>query len=220
MKKITTLIVATMITIIAFAQSRATSVSYNKAKRPALTLQVPYTEEITEGTIVSKLSEIGYAPKTKGSLFWKKNIIDGYYVFKDVALRNLKGETVDLYFKVTPKSKTEKDKSIITMLVGKGENTFYSSESAPEAFESAQQFLDGFTTHSASFKLSVDITSQEASVKAAETKYAKLQEEEITLTKKIEELQLQLQNNKTNQETQKQVIDAAKLKLEELKTKS
>ena len=219
MKKITFLILATTITVATLAQSRPTSVTYNKAKRPALTLTVPYTEEVTEGTIIQKLNEIGYAPKTKGQLFWKKNIIDGYYQFKDVALRNLNGETVDLYLKVAPKSRDEKDQSVITMLIGKGE-TFVSSESEPKIFESATQFLDGFTTNVASFKLGLDISAQESSLKAAETKYTKLQEEEVTLTKKIEELQLQLENNKKNQETQKQVIEAAKVKLGELRTKS
>ena len=220
MKKIIFLVLLAAITIAAYTQSKATSVSYNKAKRPALTLLLPYNEDITEGTIVQKLNEIGYQPETKGSLFWKKNTIDGYYVFKNVALRNMNGETVDLYFKVSPKSRKEKDQSYITMLIGKGEDRFVSSESEPRIFESATQFLDGFTTHSASYKLTVDITAQETFLKAAETKYTKLQDEEKTLTKKIQDLELQLENNRKNQETQKQVVEAAKVKLEELKTKS
>ena len=73
MKKITFLIFITLITMATLTQSRATSVSYNKETRPAIMLELPYTEEIAEGTIVQKLKEIGYDPETKGALFWKKN---------------------------------------------------------------------------------------------------------------------------------------------------
>lgn len=219
MKKIIFLILVLIMTIAAFPQSKPTSVSYNKATRPALTLLLPYTEQITEGTIVQKLKEIGYNPETKGALFWKKNTVDGYYIFKDVALRDLNGETVDLYFKVNQKSRKEKDQSYITMLVGKGER-FHSSESEPRIFESATQFLDGFTTHSATYKLSVDITAQETSFKAAEHKYQKLQDEERVLIKKIKEFEDNLKTNRESQEIQKKVIETERVKLEELKAKS
>ena len=61
-----------MASIYVFSQSTPTSVKYNKVNRAALTLVLPYTEEIAEGTIVQKLKEIGYNPETKGALFWKK----------------------------------------------------------------------------------------------------------------------------------------------------
>ena len=210
---------AAIFTIAAFAQSQATSVSYNKNTTPALSLVVPYSEEITEGTIVQKLKEIGYDPETKGALFWKKNTIDGYYVFKDVALRNLNGETVDLYFKVNQKSRKDKDESNVIMMVGRGDR-FYSYESDPTIFESAAQFLDGFLAHSATYKLNVDISAQEGSVKNAEGKYERLQDEEKSLSKRIKELEEDLRKNRENQESQRKVIESEKQKLEGLRTQS
>ena len=127
---------------------------------------------------------------------------------------------VDLYFKVERKSRKEKDQSVIYLLVGQGEDRFISSESEPLIFSEATNFLNGFTTHSASFKLNVDIQAQEAAVKAAETKYTRLQEEEQTLLKKIKDLEETLKTNRLNQETQVKVIEDQKRKLEDLRTKS
>lgn len=220
MKKIILLIVCVILMIASFSQSTPTSVTYNKATRPALTLALPYSQEIAEGTIVQKLKEIGYNPETKGALFWKKNKMDGYYVFKNVELRNTNRQLVDLYFKVKPKSRKEKDRSVIYLLVGQGDERFISSETEPSVFEEASQFLNGFTSLSASYKLNVDIQAQEAAVKSAETKYSRLQEEEKTLLKKIKDLENTLKNNRLNQENQLKQIEEEKRKLEEIKTKT
>ena len=202
---------------ICFGQATPTSVKYNKASRPALTLSLPYSEEIAEGTIVQKLKEIGYNPETKGALFWKKNTVDGYYVFKNVELRNMNRQLVDLYFKVERKGRKDKDQSVIYLLVGQGDDRFVSSETAPQVFEEATNFLNGFTGLSASYKLNVDVQSQEGTVKAAETKYARLQEEENNLLKKIKDLEETLRTNRQNQQNQVKVIENEKRKLEELR---
>ena len=219
MKKFFLALTSTMLIICCFGQSTPTSVKYNKATRPALRMTLPYSEEITEGTIVQKLNEIGYNPETKGALFWKKNTLDGYYIFKNVELRNTNRQLVDLYFKVEPKSKNEKEQSVIYMLIGQGENRFISSESEPQIFSEAREFLNGFTTHSASYKLNVDIQSRESNVKSAETKYTRLKEEEQTLLKKIQELEEKLRTNRLNQETQLKLIGDEKLKIDSLRPK-
>jgi hypothetical protein len=220
MKSLFALGVSAFMMVASFAQSTPTSVKYNKATRPALILLVPYSEDIAEGTIIQKLNEIGYNPETKGALFWKKNTVDGYYVFKNVTLRNLNGQSVDLYFKVNRKSRKEEDQSYINMLVSRGEDRFVSSESDPLIFESATQFLNGFMSHSASFKLNMDIQTQQSSLKSAEAKYVRLQEQDSTLTKKIRELEETLKNNRLSQEAQLKVIEGEKRKLETLKPKN
>ena len=220
MKKLFLVAVSILLMTASFSQSTPTSVTYNKSTRPALTLALPYSQEIAEGTIVQKLKEIGYNPETKGALFWKKNKVDGYYVFKNVELRNTNKQLVDLYFKVKPKSRKEKDQSVIYLLIGQGEERFISSESGPLVFGEATQFLNGFTSHSASFKLNVDIQAQEAAVKSAETKYSRLQEEEKTALKKIKDLEETLKNNRLSQENQLKLIEQEKRKLEEIKAKT
>lgn len=203
----------------ASAQSSPTIVKYNKTSKPALMLLLPYTEEIAEGAIVQKLKEIGYNPESKGSLFWKKNTIDGYYVFKGVALRDLNGEVVDLYFKVDRKSKKEKEQSYIYMMVSKGDEQFISSETEPSVFSSSTRFLNSFTEYGASYKMDVDIQNQDEAVQAAQKKYTRLRDDEADYVKKIADLESKLKNNREQQETQLKVIEAEKKKLEDLRGK-
>ncbi|RPD50866.1 hypothetical protein [Paracnuella aquatica] len=194
------------------AQTRPTSVKFNKANTPAIQLQVPYSEEIAEGAIIQKLKEIGYEPETSGALLWKKNTVDGYYVFKNVSLRDLDGKPVDLYFKVAQPSRKEKSKADIYMLVSNGLDQFYSSETDPKVYESANRFLSGFQDYSASYKLDVDIQASEEAVKAAEKKYSKLKDDEKDLEEK-------LRNNRKQQEAQLKAINDERAKLEELRRK-
>lgn len=212
MKKTYCFIVLLMASVCSFAQSRSTTVKFNKANTPALQLEVPYTEEIAEGAIIQKLKEIGYKPETSGALLWKKNTVDGYYVFKKVVLRDMAGGVVDLYFKVDRKSKKEKNQSYIYMIVGSGEDRFASSESEPDAYAAANRFLDGFVDYSASYKMDVDIQNQEESIKTAEKKYTKLKEEE-------KDLEERLRNNRVQQENQLKLMEAERQKLEALRLK-
>jgi hypothetical protein len=219
MRKLFFAISISLLTVCASAQSSPTIVKYNKTSKPALMLLLPYTEEIAEGAIVQKLKEIGYNPESKGSLFWKKNTIDGYYIFKGVALRDLNGEVVDLYFKVDRKSKKEKEQSYIYMMVSKGDEQFISSETEPSIFSSSTRFLNGFTEYGASYKMDVDIQNQDETVQAAQKKYTRLRDDEADYVKKIADLESKLKNNREQQETQLKVIEAEKKKLEDLRAK-
>ena len=201
------------------AQSSATSVKYNKTSKPALMLLLPYNEEIAEGAIVQKLKEIGYNPESKGSLFWKKNTVDGYYVFKGVALRDLNGQVVDLYFKVDRKSKKEKGQSYIYMMVSKGDEHFVSSETEPLIFNSSTDFLNRFTEYGSSYKMDVDIQNQDERLQAAQKKYTNLRDDESDYVKKIADLEEKLRHNRQQQDTQLKVIEEEKRKLEELRAK-
>lgn len=201
------------------AQSNSTDVTYNKMSKPGLVLLLPYNEEVSEGTILQKLKEIGYNPETKGKLFWKQNKQNGFYVFNDVVLDSAYGKPLDLYFKIEPKSRKEKNQSYIYMMVAKGPENFISSVSEPAAFSAANNFLNKFESHSAVYKHGLDVQAQEHVIKTAEKKYSKLQDDEKDMIKKIEKLQKDLQSNKEEQEKTLKNIEVEKLKLEELKSK-
>jgi peptidoglycan hydrolase CwlO-like protein len=124
-------------------------------------------------------------------------------------------QPVDLYFKVEPKSRKQKDKSIIYLLVNKGSEGFINSGSD---YNSAQRFLNGFLEQSAGYKLDLDIKGQEATLKDAQKKLTKLQDDEKSMNKKIEQLQTDLKKNQQDQENQQKTIETEQKKLEELKT--
>lgn len=220
MKKLTILLVI-LFTLRAttFSQSNITSVSYNKTDQAGLMLELPYNEEISQDFIISNLKKTGYTPETKGSLFWKNNKINGFYTFKGVRLEGL-NDAVDLYFKVDRKSRKQKNESIIYLLVSKGNENFISSGSDDTIYNAAKNFLNGFVTQSAVYKLDLDIKAQEETVKDAEKKLGKLRDEEKNLSKKIEDLQNDLKKNRETQLEQQKTIENEQKKLVELRVKS
>src|ERR1043165_9431485 len=153
--------------ITASAQSVSTTVKFDKANKPALMLYLPYSDEVAEGTILTKLKETGFEPETKGSLFWKQNKVNGFYVFKGVVLTGDKTEMVDLYFKVDRRGSKKDNQSVMYMLTSKGGDNFITDASDPGTFSAAQSFLNGFTNETATYKHTLDVQAQEEIVKKA-----------------------------------------------------
>ena len=203
----------------ASAQATSTTITINKKIQPGLVLSLPNNTEVAEGTILQKLKETGYSPETKGQLFWKKNKRDGFYVFNGIQLPELNNQKLDMYFKVEPKSSTQKDQSSIYMLVSKGYDNFVSPEVDTATFAAATNFLNGFVAGTASYRLNLDIEDQEKVVKGAEKKLTGLQDDEKTIEKKIADLQADLRNKKNDQVMQEKEIANQKMKLEELKSR-
>lgn len=218
MKKIFTLFIACFIVLnIVLAQASVTTASYNKTSQPALKLELPYSEDVSENFILTNLKKTGYDVETKGKLFWKQNKLNGYYTFKEVRLDGL-DHTVDLYFKVDQKGRNAKKESVIYMLVGRGEDYFISS-SDEKVYDAAIKFMNGFVDESAAFKLDLDIRAQDDLVKTAEKKLEKLKDNEKDMYKKIEQLQNDIKKNQEDQKTQEKTIDNEKKKLDDLKSR-
>ena len=211
--------IATAACFAASAQSVGTTVKFNKTDRPALMLYLPYNEEVAEGTIVSKLKEIGFKPETKGALLWKQDKTDGFYVYKGVVLKDSGGQNqlVDLYFKIDRRGNKRDNQSVIYMLTSKGGENFVTSLSEPATHASAQNFLNGFVAQTATYKHGLDVTAQEETVKKAEKKLTDLTSEEQDLNKKIAKLQDDLAKNKQAQANQQATIDGERKRLEDLK---
>jgi hypothetical protein len=142
----------------AIAQSTKSTIEYKKQTRHALLLELPNTVEETEGTIVSKLKENGLNPQTQGSLFWKKNTQDGFYVFKETKLPALGLQNLDLYFKVMKQSRSSKATKLYLMM-STGEDNFVSPNTDESLWEEAKQFLDGFAENVEAYKLITESTS-------------------------------------------------------------
>ncbi len=200
------------------AQSTFSTVTINKKMQPGLLLQLPNNTDIAEGTILQKLKETGYKPETTGSLFWKKNKQDGFYVFNGVQLPALNNQQLDLYFKVN-KNKKEKGTSTMYMLVSKGYDNFVSPESDSVTFQAATIFLNGFVAGNVSFSLQQEIEAQEKVVLSAEKKLSDLQDDEKSLQKKSEQIQNDIVNNRSDRELQAKEIANQRTALEALKAR-
>lgn len=203
----------------ASSQATFTTIIINKNLQPGLVLHLPNNTDVAEGTILQKLRETGYSPETTGKLFWKKNKQDGFYVFNGVTLPALNNQKLDMYFRVSQESSSQKDQSIIYLLVSKGYDNFISPEVDSVTFLAATDFLNGFVATTASYRLNQDIEEQEKVLKNAEKKLNNLRDDENSIVKKIEGLQADLRNKKNDQLMQEKEITNQKMKLESLKAK-
>lgn len=216
MKAILSLLLSVMFAS-ASAQSVSTSVKFDKTNKPALMLYLPYSQEVAEGTILTKLKETGFEPESKGSLFWKNNKVNGFYAFKGVTLRGEKTELVDLYFKVDRRGSKKDNQSVMYLLTSKGGDNFINDVSDAGTFSAAQKFLNGFVGETASYKHTLDIKTQEETVLKAEKRLTDLRDEEIDLQNKITKLQEDLKKNKEAQVNQQSQIETEKKKLADMK---
>src|SRR6476646_5627293 len=213
MKKQYMLMIVLVIGIIAArAQSSYTTIQYNDKMRPALVLELPNNATDAEGTILQKLKETGYNHETQGHLFWKKNKIDGFYVFNNVVLPSLSNQKLDMYFKVVQKNKEEKNSSTLYLLVSSGNENFASPEGDTTLWNSAEAFLNSFVDKTTAYNLEESITNQENTVKDAQKKLADLQKDGRELADKIAK-------NQSSQKDQQLDIDNQVKQLEDLKLK-
>jgi hypothetical protein len=204
--------------LVASAQSVSTAIQYDKSTRQGLMLYLPYGQEVAEGTILTKLKEIGFQPETTGSLFWKQNKVNGFYAYKGVVLKSDTPQVVDLYFKVDRRGKKKDNQSVMYLLTSKGGENFISETTDAATYAAAQNFLNGFTSETATYKHTLDVKTQEETVKKAEKKLVDLLSDESDMNRKIAKLQEDLRKNKEAQETQKMTIEAEKRKLDEMRT--
>jgi hypothetical protein len=201
MKKISalTLVLAGCV-ITATAQSTFTTITYKEKLQPALTIQLPNTTDVAQGTILQKLKETGYNPETKGMLFWKTNKLNDFYVFDNVQLPELNNQKLDMYFKVAKATSGDKEQSTVYLMVSKGYDNFVSPQTDTATFYAAQKFLDGFVVGTNTFKHNSDVGTQESNIASAEKKLGDLQKKEKDLSSKIAELQAEIASQKASLE--------------------
>lgn len=205
--------------ITAQSQSSSTSIPYYKNMQPALWLELPNTQEDVEATILKKLKETGYKPETEGYLFWRNNKKDGFYVFNNVALPSLSYQKLDMYFKVVPKNKNEKNNSLLYLLVSTGNENFTSAERDTMLWNNAKNFLNSFIDNTRAYSLEQDIDKQEKTLTDAEKELSTLRKDEKELSDKIRKLQDELRDNQKSQADLQENVETQAKSLESLKAK-
>jgi hypothetical protein len=198
--------------IAARAQSSFTTIQYNNKMQPALVLELANNTADADGTILQKLKQTGYNPETEGHLFWKKNKIDGFYVFNNVVLPSLSNQKLDMYFKVVQKNNEEKNNSTVYLLVSTGNENFASPNGDTTLWNSSEAFFNSFVDKTTAFSLEESITSQENTVKDAQNKLSKLVEEETDLASKVAKNQEDQKSEQLNIESQNKILEDLKLR--------
>jgi hypothetical protein len=209
MKKIIGLIVLIAVCAVAQAQSYTGTADYKKMSRQAIFNEVPFADKVTEAAIQDSLEKLGYKPKES----------KGFMVYKGVKISSLSNEPLDIYISVERKSKKEKEVSVITMLLARGEDNFVTQGVDPKIIENGKSFLNGFTNHIESYNLEQQIAEMEEVRIANEKKTNSLAGDADDLQKKKKKLEKEIEDNIKEQADHKEATEKHLQNLEALKSK-
>lgn len=190
---------------ISYAQNAHESrVSFMKGDQNAIVANYDLPKNVVENALKERLEKAGLS---------KKSTEKGFMAYKGATWREVSPDKVDVYAKVEGKGNV----STITMLVSKGYDNFISSTNDPEKVQNVQAFLNSFVKDVNLYQLKLSIASQEEEVKKAEKDLKTTTDNGAKLTKDKEKIEKQITDSQAEQSKKQATLDAAKVKLEELK---
>ncbi len=171
---------------------------FQKSLQPDVRITIPYAEDVIEKAIDEYMNKKGL----KGSS------VGGFKVYRNYKLEG-QDHNSDLYFKVDRKSRSEKDVSIVYLMIAKTAEDVKSrklNDSTGLQLEGGKELLDGMLASFEAYNLEVEIKNQEAVVKKAQGKYDGLVSDQKDLEKKMRNIQDKQAQNKKDQEKQSEEI--------------
>ena len=214
-KYLLALILALILSPLAFSQAQMGSVEYRKKDRQAVVIYSQYPPDIVVDAIKQRMEQAGNKGKEEKAFLSKTTTIE----FKNASIRDFNISGVDMVFKVEPRSRKEKDESVVYLIIMKGVDDFVTTASDPELIENSKNFLSSHKPRIEAQNLEMEIGKQDEVVKKEEKKLETLVLEQTELEKKIKALQDKLLLNKKDQETQMTAITNQKTMLENMKGK-
>jgi hypothetical protein len=207
MKNIITLLVA-LIAVSAQAQIiREGTADYNKAPRAAIIAEIDHVIDVVEWGLNEDM-------KTRG--FGRGDNDKGYIAFENIKFPQLSAANIDLYFKIEEKPK-DKQKTVLTMLISKGNDNFMSGVTDAAVFTAAREYIKGLMPIFNNRKLDLNIEAtkqslkdQEKELKDAEDKIKDLEKKKKDLEKELSEAQKALEEQKGKVQTTKQSLETLK----------
>jgi hypothetical protein len=193
-------------------QAYEATIEYNKKKHQAIVIEFPYSAEAVENAIVDKMSKLGYKAKEEKGIFNKDK---GFRVYKNAFVTDISDNSMDYIVKVEPKSRKEKDVSLLYLIVNKnGEDVVKTFDA--HGMGKSKEFLNNLSPHVEASHLELQIKAQEETVAKAEKKFKSLQDDQKSMEDKIKKLQDDLKTNAKEQEDAQKDIENQKLALEAL----
>jgi hypothetical protein len=189
----------------AFGQSEESTVVYNKTAHPAAVISLPYPADLVNAAMDDYLSK-------KGS---KASDLKGFKTFRNTLLVQGDSLNADLYFKVTRKSRSEKDATTVYLMVGMPSGVTSTQETYLTG-EQARSFLNSLAPVIEAYNLESLIKAQNELVIKAEKKYRSLQNEGNDLEKGKKEIEKKIAANIQDQEAQNKEVDRQKQALTQL----
>lgn len=199
-KAILLVVILFMLRFTGFTQPQAyeTKIGYQKNRQPAAAIDLPYPTDIVQDGIKGYLSGKGL----KGSSS------KGYDVYRGARLADSSADLSDLYFKIERRSGDRKT-SLVTLLVTKpSQDPATRAEGDAGPLDGAKSFLNSLAPAVEAHNLEVEISGEEAIFKKAQKKAGNLQDDQTDLEKKLRYAQADLDQNKKDQLSQTQDMQA------------
>ncbi|MBN9386103.1 MAG: hypothetical protein J0H74_35425 [Chitinophagaceae bacterium] len=176
-----------------YAQSYEGKIDYQKTQQPVAVVQL----SCSKTTVEDGLSE--YMAK-KGA---KRTGVKSFTVFRSVRLNDADTALTDLYFMMEPKSRQEKDITLLTLLpVRKNQDILTRPAGDNTLVPAARSFLDSLAPALEAYSIRVHAGTQEALLQKARKKLNGLINDQVDLEKKIRGLEADIDENKKEQAKQ------------------
>ncbi len=183
---------------------------FQKTAQPSVMVELPYSADVVEDAIKDYFNRIGVKPDGAR----------GFQVYRSTRLGLTDAWNSDLYFKVEKKSRKEKDESVVYFFATpEKQQPNLRKPGDYYGVDGARNFMKSMLPSIDSYNLQVQISMQEEEVKKAEKKYQRIMDDGDDLDKKLKKVQENIQENKTDQATQKLEIENQRKLLDKLKAK-
>ncbi|MEO5681927.1 MAG: hypothetical protein ABIQ88_04755 [Chitinophagaceae bacterium] len=198
MKKVFILSLFVLMAGMVFAQPQAAEgkAAFQKTQQPAAFITLPYADNVVEKAIEDYMSRKGV----------KGGSSNGYKLYRSYKLVSTQEYNSDLYFKVERKSRSEKDVSIVSLIVGKSTEDIKTrkldSTGNTSTLEGAKELLNEMVPAIEAYDLSVQIDAQQNTITKAKKKYDGLIDDERDALNKIRDQEQKLAQNKVDQSRQ------------------
>lgn len=186
-----------------YGQALEGAVTYQKKLHPAAIVELPYTISIVNAALSDYLSKKG---RSKGT------DMKGFTTFRNTQLLANDSANADLYFKVEHKSRQDKERTILSLLLTTPKDSATNNLHYLN-MDQAKTFLNNLVQAIDAYNLELQIKDQNDDVAKAESKYKNLMNEGADLEKKRASIEKQIQENKREQEAQQNEVEAQKQKL-------
>lgn len=197
-------------TIATMSQNSAVegNIDYQRKNHRAAIIEVPYSPEVVEDAIKEHMTKKG-APGTA---------VKGFRLYRNVRLTD--GLNGDMYVNVERKSRREKEVSVISVIVGRPNETI-TNRIGDDSYGiiEAKQYLNNLIADIEAHNLQVEIGKQEELLEKAQRKFNGFQSDSTDLVKRKAELEDKMTKNAASLQSQRADVEKQKEALESLKAR-
>lgn len=180
-------------------------IRYDKSDVNGVIADYDKSADLVEAALKNRLEKEGLG-KAKSS--------KGYLLYPGVLWKSVSSDPLDVYLKVDGK----KNKSTISVLVSSKSSSFVSTGGDSQTIENVKSFLNSMPAAIAAYQLSLDIRTQEETIRKAEKAYNNSIDSNKDLLKEKEKLEKKIAESNNDQVLKQKVLEEEKRKLLTLKS--